>query len=48
MKMLVATDPHSPPRFRVIGTVSSLPEFGEAFACRPGSKMRPEKTCKVW
>ncbi len=48
MKMLVATDPHSPPRFRVIGTVSSLPEFGDAFACRPGSKMRPEKICKVW
>ena len=47
-RMRVTVDPHSSPRFRVIGALSSLPEFGEAFHCAPGSKMRPQNVCKVW
>ena len=47
---MVATDPHPVPRFRVIGTLSNLPEFQKAFACRPGIAMvrPPEKRCAVW
>jgi endothelin-converting enzyme/putative endopeptidase len=43
------TDPHSPPRWRVNGTVANLPEFAEAFSCRPGSPMaRAADRCEVW
>jgi len=47
-RMRVTVDPHSSPRFRVIGSLSNLPEFGEAFQCKPSTPMRPEHTCKVW
>jgi putative endopeptidase len=33
LRLLIATDPHSPPRFRVLGPTSSLPEFAKAFSC---------------
>jgi endothelin-converting enzyme/putative endopeptidase len=44
------TDPHSPPRYRVNGLMVNVPEFGQAFACKPGTPMTraPEKVCKVW
>jgi predicted metalloendopeptidase len=44
----VGTDAHSPPRFRVNGTVMNLPEFGEAFACEVGEPMRPTEVCEIW
>ena len=47
-KMRVLSDPHSPNKFRVNGTVANLPEFGQAFSCQVGTKMRPEKPCEVW
>jgi putative endopeptidase len=48
LSMLVQTDPHSPPKFRVNGSVSSMPEFAQAFSCSEGSPMRPAKACSVW
>lgn len=48
LRMMVQTNPHSPPRFRVNGPASNMPEFGEAFQCKLGAPMRPEKTCAVW
>jgi putative endopeptidase len=47
-RLRATVDPHSSPRFRVIGSLSSLAEFGEAFKCQAGSPMRPQKVCKVW
>jgi putative endopeptidase len=47
-KLLAKTDPHSPPHFRVIGPLSNLPEFAEAFSCKPGTPMNPVKRCEVW
>jgi len=44
----IVTDPHSPGRFRVNGVVSNMPEFAEAFKCKPGAAMAPEKRCRVW
>ena len=41
-KMYLATDPHSPDIFRINGTVSNLPEFIEAFGCKPDAQgVRP-------
>ncbi len=42
------TDPHSPGRYRVNGVVSNMPEFREAYHCKPGSAMIRENSCRVW
>jgi len=42
------TNPHSPLEYRINGVVSNLPQFSEAFACKPGQPMAPAKICKVW
>jgi putative endopeptidase len=42
------TDPHPDGRFRVIGTLSNLPEFQSAFACALTDKMVRAKRCRVW
>jgi len=49
-RMRVATDPHSPPYWRVNGPLSNLPAFHEAFGCREGDKMfRPAaERCEIW
>jgi putative endopeptidase len=49
-RMRVATDPHSPPYWRVNGPLSNLSAFREAFGCREGDKMvRPAADrCEVW
>jgi endothelin-converting enzyme/putative endopeptidase len=43
-----ATDPHSPPQYRVNGPLSNLPEFAAAFQCKPGAKMVRKDACSVW
>ncbi len=49
-RMLVRVDPHSPPRWRVNGPLSNIPDFAQAFSCQAGDAMvRPaEKQCGVW
>jgi endothelin-converting enzyme/putative endopeptidase len=42
------TDPHSPPEYRINGVVSNMPEFGKAFACKPGQPMVRVPACRVW
>jgi putative endopeptidase len=42
------TDPHSPGRWRVNGTVQNFDEFGKAFACTKGQPMFPASSCRVW
>jgi putative endopeptidase len=50
MKMQVMTNPHSPGMYRVIGPLSNMPEFFEAFDVKEGDKMRrpADKICKIW
>ena len=47
---LVLTDPHSPPRYRVNGVVVNMPEFAQAFQCKPGAPMtKPAgQACRIW
>jgi putative endopeptidase len=48
-KRLRATvDPHSPEKYRANGVVSNMPEFQQAFQCKPGSVMVRENRCRVW
>jgi putative endopeptidase len=42
------TDPHSPGRLRVIGTISNMEEFREAFSCKAEQPMVRENSCRVW
>jgi endothelin-converting enzyme/putative endopeptidase len=48
-KRLRATvDPHSPEKYRTNGVVSNMPEFQEAFQCKPQSAMVNQNRCRVW
>ncbi|XP_037108417.1 endothelin-converting enzyme 1 [Syngnathus acus] len=44
----VITDSHSPPRFRVIGTVSNSHEFSKHFGCKANAPMNPKQKCTLW
>jgi predicted metalloendopeptidase len=48
LHLAATVDPHSPPRDRVNGVVSNLPEFQKAFACRAGQPMVRGPACRVW
>jgi putative endopeptidase len=42
------TDPHSPGKWRVNGTVRNFDAFGKAFGCKQGQPMYPVNACRVW
>jgi endothelin-converting enzyme/putative endopeptidase len=48
LRLRATVDPHSPEKYRTNGVVSNLPEFREAFHCKPGQPMVREKACRVW
>jgi putative endopeptidase len=50
LRLMVQTDPHSPNEFRVNGPLSNMPEFAQAFGCKPGDPMvRPENLrAHIW
>ena len=48
LRLQVATDPHSPPKFRVNGVVRNMPEFQKAFSCKAGQPMAMANVCRVW
>jgi len=47
-RLRTQTDPHSPPRWRVNGPLSNLPDFAAAFACKAGDPMVRGERCEVW
>jgi endothelin-converting enzyme/putative endopeptidase len=47
-RLRATTDPHSPERYRANGVVSNMPEFQEAFHCRPDASMVKRDRCRVW
>ena len=47
-RTLVATNPHSLPRFRVNNVVANMPEFAHAFGCKKGQPMVRENVCRIW
>jgi endothelin-converting enzyme/putative endopeptidase len=48
MRLVVTTDPHSMPVFRIDNVVSNMPEFAQAFGCKAGQKMVRANACRVW
>ena len=47
-RLMVTTDPHSLPIFRIDNVVSNMPEFAQAFSCKAGQKMVRANACRVW
>ena len=47
-RLRVATDPHAPARFRVLGPLANLPEFAQAFPCPAGEATASAKTVNIW
>jgi endothelin-converting enzyme/putative endopeptidase len=47
-RLLVKTDPHSPGRYRINGTLQNSPDFAKAFGCKTGQPMVRESACRVW
>jgi len=50
IKLQVQSDPHPPARYRVIGPLSHMPEFAEAWGCQAGSPMTrtEEDRIQIW
>jgi len=50
LRLHAATDPHSPPRYRINGVVVNMPEYGEVFNCKADAAMvKPAGTiCLIW
>ena len=48
--MRVATDPHSPSRYRIDGVFVNMPSFHKAFETQEGDKMFRNKDdiIKIW
>jgi putative endopeptidase len=49
-RLQVTTDPHPIAKFRANATLSNMPEFHQAFACKLGDKMvrPPDQQCHLW
>jgi endothelin-converting enzyme/putative endopeptidase len=47
-RVVVTSDPHSLPVFRINNVVSSMPEFAQAFSCKTGQQMVRANACRVW
>ena len=48
VRLIAQADPHSPNPLRINGTIQNMPEFREAFGCKPTDKMAAATICKVW
>jgi len=50
MRLRTLTDPHSPPVWRINGSVAHMPEFARAFRCQEGAPMafEPESRVSIW
>ena len=50
LRLHAATDPHSPPRYRINGVVVNMPEYGKAFNCKADAPMvKPaQEICRIW
>jgi predicted metalloendopeptidase len=50
MRLRTLTDPHSPPAWRVNGSVAHMPEFARAFRCQEGTPMAfgPGARVLIW
>jgi putative endopeptidase len=48
IRQVAATNEHPWDKYRVIGTLSNMPEFQAAFACAATDKMVRKNRCRIW
>ena len=50
LRVSAATDPHSPPMYRINGVVVNMPQFAAAFHCAADAPMvKPAADiCRIW
>jgi predicted metalloendopeptidase len=48
LRLTLKVDPHSPVRFRTLGTLQNDADFAKAWSCKAGQKMVSAKACRVW
>ncbi|HEX2202357.1 MAG TPA: M13 family metallopeptidase [Longimicrobium sp.] len=50
LRLRIKTDEHAPMPYRLIGSLSNLPEFAAAFGCKPGDRMvrSEEERVRIW
>jgi endothelin-converting enzyme/putative endopeptidase len=48
VRLVVTTNPHSLPRYRVDNVLANMPEFARAYSCAKGQAMVHENACRVW
>jgi putative endopeptidase len=50
LRLIRLTDVHAPDQWRVIGPLSDMPQFAQAFHCHPGDRMvRPDSlVARIW
>jgi endothelin-converting enzyme/putative endopeptidase len=48
IRLVVLSDPHSYPKYRVNNTVANMPEFAKAFGCQKGKPEARVNACRVW
>jgi len=50
LRLHAATDPHSPPRYRINGVVANMPEFKDAFRCPEEAPLvkTDAEICRIW
>ncbi|MGH8278327.1 MAG: M13 family metallopeptidase [Gammaproteobacteria bacterium] len=49
-ELLLNVDPHAPAKIRAFASASNMPQFSQAFQCKPGDKMMHtgDKLVKIW
>ena len=48
IRQIAATDPHPWSKYRVLGTLSNMPEFQAAFTCAATDAMVRKNRCRIW
>jgi len=47
-RLNAVTNEHSPNEYRINGVVANMPQFGQAFSCKPGQPMMRRNACRIW
>ncbi len=47
-ELMLNVDPHAPAPIRAFASASNMPQFAQAFQCKPGSKMARKDRVKIW
>ena len=48
IKLMILNDGHSPAKFRVLGPLTNIEEFGKAFKCTIGTMVNKTKKAEIW